>query len=119
MQSIIKQLGGLLQTLMGTTICESVIAAGNIFLGMTESPLLIKPYMKYLTASEIHVIMSSGFATVSGTVLAAYISYGAEASHLITSTVMAAPATLAFAKLIYPETEVSRTSSNTISIEKA
>lgn len=63
--------------------------------------------------------MASGFATVSGTVLAAYISYGAEASHLITSSVMAAPATLAFAKLIYPETEKSQTSAKNISMEKA
>lgn len=62
--------------------------------------------------------MTSGFATVSGTVLAAYMSFGAEASHLITSTVMAAPATLAFSKLIYPETEVSKINAKTISMER-
>lgn len=63
--------------------------------------------------------MASGFATVSGTVLAAFISFGAEASHLITSTVMAAPATLAYSKLVYPETEKSELDSNTIQMEKS
>lgn len=62
--------------------------------------------------------MSSGFATVSGTVLAAYMNFGAEASHLITSSVMAAPATLAFSKLFYPETEVSQTTSKAFTLEK-
>lgn len=62
--------------------------------------------------------MSSGFATVSGTVLAAYMNFGAEASHLITSSVMAAPATLAFSKLFYPETEVSQTTSKSFTLEK-
>lgn len=63
--------------------------------------------------------MASGFATVSGTVLAAYISYGAEPAHLITSSVMAAPAVLAFSKLFYPETEKSQTTSDNIIIEKS
>lgn len=63
--------------------------------------------------------MASGFATVSGTVLAAYISYGAEASHLITSSVMAAPAALAFSKLFFPEEEESKTKSDNIAVEKS
>lgn len=74
---------------------------------------------QYLTASELHAIMASGFATVSGTVLAAYMSYGAEASHLITSSVMAAPASLAFSKLFYPEEEESKTKSDNIAVEKS
>lgn len=72
-----------------------------------------------MTDSEIHAIMASGFATVSGTVLAAYIGYGAEPAHLVTASVMAAPATLSFSKLIYPETEVSKTTSENIVIEKS
>ncbi|CAH2216387.1 jg4248, partial [Pararge aegeria aegeria] len=60
------KLGRLLQTATGTTVCESVIAVGNVFLGMTESILLVKPYLSLLTPSEIHVVMASGFATVSG-----------------------------------------------------
>lgn len=118
MQWIVMKLGWVLQQILGTTVCESVTAAANIFLGMSESPLLIRPYIKILTASEIHSIMVSGFATVSGTVLAAYLSFGASASHLITSTVMAAPATLAISKLYMPETEESKTSSDNIQLEK-
>lgn len=119
MQWVVLKLGWVLQTILGTTVCESVTAAANIFLGMSESPLLIRPYIKKLTASEIHSIMVSGFATVSGTVLAAYLSFGASPAHLITSSVMAAPATLAISKLYMPETEESKTSSENIELEKS
>ncbi|XP_030246866.1 solute carrier family 28 member 3 [Drosophila navojoa] len=119
MQWVVIKLGWILQQILGTTVCESVTAAANIFLGMSESPLLIRPYIQKLTKSEIHSIMVSGFATVSGTVLAAYLSFGASAAHLITSSVMAAPATLAISKLYMPETEVSQTSSDTIELEKS
>ncbi|XP_017065993.1 solute carrier family 28 member 3 [Drosophila eugracilis] len=119
MQWVVIKLGWILQQLLGTTVCESVTAAANIFLGMSESPLLIRPYINKLTKSEIHSIMVSGFATVSGTVLAAYLSFGASAAHLITSSVMAAPATLAISKLYMPETEESQTSSDSIELEKS
>ncbi|XP_043657877.1 solute carrier family 28 member 3 [Drosophila teissieri] len=119
MQWVVIKLGWILQQILGTTVCESVTAAANIFLGMSESPLLIRPYINKLTKSEIHSIMVSGFATVSGTVLAAYLSFGASAAHLITSSVMAAPATLAISKLYMPETEESLTSSDSIELEKS
>ncbi|XP_062128423.1 solute carrier family 28 member 3 [Drosophila sulfurigaster albostrigata] len=119
MQWVVIKLGWILQAILGTTVCESVTAAANIFLGMSESPMLIRPYINKLTKSEIHSIMVSGFATVSGTVLAAYLSFGASPAHLITSSVMAAPATLAISKLYMPETEVSQTSSDTIQLEKS
>lgn len=119
MQRVVIKLGWILQQILGTTVCESVTAAANIFLGMSESPLLIRPYINKLTKSEIHSIMVSGFATVSGTVLAAYLSFGASAAHLITSSVMAAPATLAISKLYMPETEESQTSSDSIELEKS
>ncbi|XP_065368042.1 sodium/nucleoside cotransporter 1 [Calliphora vicina] len=119
MQWVVLKLGWILQQILGTTVCESVTAAANIFLGMSESPLLIRPYIKKLTASEIHSIMVSGFATVSGTVLAAYLSFGASPAHLITSSVMAAPATLAISKLYMPETEESKTTSDNIELEKS
>ncbi|KAJ3652470.1 hypothetical protein Zmor_018431 [Zophobas morio] len=105
MQSIILNLGIFLQWLLGTPICESVNSAANIFLGMSESPFLLKPYLDHMTDSEIHSIMTSGFASVSGTVLAAYISFGASPAHLITSCVMSAPAALCYSKLMYPEVE--------------
>uniref|UniRef100_A0AAG5DEN2 Sodium/nucleoside cotransporter n=1 Tax=Anopheles atroparvus TaxID=41427 RepID=A0AAG5DEN2_ANOAO len=119
MQWVVLKLGWILQSILGTTVCESVIAAANIFLGMSESPLLIRPYLKDLTHSELHSIMTSGFATVSGTVLAAYISFGANPAHLITASVMAAPGALCFAKMIYPETEDSKTRSDNIQMEEA
>lgn len=119
MQWVLTKLGWVLQSIMGTTVCESVNAAGNIFLCPAESPLIIKPYIKLLTESEIHAVMASGFATVSGSVLAAYISFGAEAQHLITASVMAAPASLLFSKLIWQETEETKTSSRNMKMEKS
>ncbi|XP_013136575.1 PREDICTED: uncharacterized protein LOC106101786 [Papilio polytes] len=81
----------------------------NCFSLQSESALIIKPYLALLTPSEIHVVMSSGFATVSGTILAAYIAFGAEPAHLVTASVMSAPAALCYAKLLLPETRRSRT----------
>ncbi|KAG7209814.1 hypothetical protein KM043_011428 [Ampulex compressa] len=119
MQWVLLKLGWALQKLMGTTLCESVNCAANTFVGMSESPLIIKPYINKLTSSELHAIMLSGFATVSGTVLAAYIGFGAQPAHLLTASIMAAPAALCYAKLIYPETEQSRTSCDNIELEKS
>jgi pyrimidine nucleoside transport protein len=119
MQWVLFKLGWILQSILGTTVCESVNAAGNIFLGMSEGPLVIRPYIKHLTHSEIHAIMVSGFSTVSGSVMVAYISFGAEPAHLITASVMAAPASLFFAKLCYPEQEETKTSSDNIQMEKS
>jgi pyrimidine nucleoside transport protein len=119
MQWILLKLGWILQSILGTTVCESVNAAGNIFLGQTESPLIIKPYIKYLTHSEINAVMTSGLATVSGSVFAAYISFGASAENLITASVMAAPASLLYAKLLYPELEQSQTSAANIQLEES
>ncbi|XP_016917228.1 solute carrier family 28 member 3 [Apis cerana] len=119
MQWIIFNLGKFLQKLMGTSICESVVCAGNIFIGMTETPLMIKPYLNKLTTSELHTLMSSGFGTVSGTVFAAYINFGANPAHLITATLMAAPATLCYAKLFYPETEKIIITSDNVKLEKS
>lgn len=119
MQWVIFKMGWVLQSILGTTVCESVNAAANIFLGQSESPLLIRPYIKSLTNSEMHSIMASGFATVSGSVLAAYIGFGANPANLITASVMAAPASLCLSKLIYPETEESQTTSKNIVMAKS
>ncbi|XP_056380207.1 solute carrier family 28 member 3 isoform X2 [Hyla sarda] len=105
MQWLIKKVGWLMQITMATTPTESLVAAGNIFVGQTESPLLIRPYLEHLTKSEIHAVMSAGFATIAGSVLGAYISFGVSSSHLLTASVMSAPASLAVAKLFWPETE--------------
>uniref|UniRef100_A0A336LH21 Sodium/nucleoside cotransporter n=1 Tax=Culicoides sonorensis TaxID=179676 RepID=A0A336LH21_CULSO len=119
MQWFVLTVGWVLQTILGTTVCESVNAAADMFLGQSESILTIKPYLKDLTRSEYHAIMVAGFSTVSGSVMAAYITFGANPAHLVTASVMAAPASLTFAKLFYPETEVSKTSSSNIQLAKS
>ncbi|CAK1593458.1 unnamed protein product [Parnassius mnemosyne] len=108
------KLGHMLRVATSTTVCESVIAVANVFLGQSESVLIIKPYLSLLTPSEIHVVMASGFATVSGTILAAYIAFGAEPAHLVTASVMSAPAALCLAKLVLPETRRSLTTVHNI-----
>ncbi|XP_032370978.1 solute carrier family 28 member 3 [Etheostoma spectabile] len=115
---LIHKIGFIMQVTMGTSPAESMAAAGNIFLGHTESPLLIRPYISGLTRSEIHAVMTGGFAGVSGTILGAYISFGVEATHLLTASVMSAPASLAIAKMFWPETETpSATASHAIKID--
>lgn len=118
MQVLVMKVGWFLQATIGTTACESTNAAANIFLGMTEAPLMIKPYLHLMTKSELHAVMTGGFATVAGSVLAAYINFGVNPSHLLSASVMSAPAALGFSKLFYPETEVSRTRSEDIAIER-
>jgi len=119
MQWIVFKLGWLLQISVGTTMCESVNAAANIFLGQTEAPLVIKPFLSVMTKSELHAVLTGGFATIAGSVMAAYIKIGISPSHLISASVMSAPAALAYAKLFYPETEVSRTTSKNMPVIKS
>ncbi|XP_055989959.1 sodium/nucleoside cotransporter 2 [Sorex fumeus] len=107
-QWVIQKVAWFLQITMGTTATETLAVAGNIFVGMTEVPLLIRPYLADLTVSEIHAVMTGGFATISGTVLGAFISFGIDASSLISASVMAAPSALALSKLVYPEVEESK-----------
>ncbi|XP_052334537.1 solute carrier family 28 member 3-like isoform X5 [Oncorhynchus keta] len=108
MQWLILKVGFMMQITMGTSPTESMVAAGNIFVGQTESPLLIRPYISQLTLSEIHAVMTGGFSTIAGSVLGAFISFGIEASHLLTASVMSAPASLAIAKTFWPETEIPK-----------
>ncbi|XP_014440592.1 sodium/nucleoside cotransporter 2 isoform X3 [Tupaia chinensis] len=107
-QWVIQKIAWFLQVTMGTTATETLAVAGNIFVGMTEAPLLIRPYLPDMTLSEIHAVMTGGFATVSGTVLGAFISFGIDAASLISASVMAAPCALALSKLVYPEVEESK-----------
>ncbi|NXI70497.1 S28A3 protein, partial [Anseranas semipalmata] len=105
MQWLVRKVGWIMQIFMGTTPVESLVAAGNIFVGQTESPLMVRPYLPYITKSELHAVMTAGFSTIAGSVLGAYISFGISASHLLTASVMSAPASLATSKLFWPETE--------------
>ena len=94
---------------MKTSGAETLSCASNIFVGCTEAPLMIKPYIKSLTLSELHAIMTGGFATIAGGVMAAYIAMGISPTHLISASVMSAPAALAISKIMYPETNKSET----------
>ncbi|KAK7891567.1 hypothetical protein WMY93_023530 [Mugilogobius chulae] len=107
MQWVILKISWVMQVTMGTSPTETLSVAGNIFVGQTEAPLLIRPYLKDMTKSEIHAVMVGGFATIAGSVMGAFISFGIEASSLISASVMAAPCALAISKLSYPETEES------------
>ncbi|MBD2058225.1 NupC/NupG family nucleoside CNT transporter [Oculatella sp. FACHB-28] len=109
LQRIVQWIAWLMMRTMRTSGSESLSAAGNIFVGQTEAPLLIKPYVSSMTQSELHAVMTGGFATIAGGVLAAYVSFGIPAEHLIAASVMSAPAALAISKLLYPETEDSPT----------
>ncbi|NXW76321.1 S28A1 protein, partial [Hirundo rustica] len=108
MQWLILKISWLLQVSMGTSPTETLSVAGNIFVGQTEAPLLIRPYLTDMTLSEIHAVMTGGFSTIAGSVMGAYISFGIDAASLIAASVMAAPCALAMAKLVYPEVEESK-----------
>ncbi|CAM9400206.1 unnamed protein product [Bubo scandiacus] len=108
MQWLIVKISWLLQVSMGTTPAETLSVAGNIFVGQTEAPLLVRPYLADMTRSEIHAVMTGGFSTIAGSVMGAYISFGIDAASLIAASVMAAPCALAMSKLVYPEVEESK-----------
>jgi concentrative nucleoside transporter, CNT family len=110
MQFIIKQAAKVMTGLMGASGAESLNVAASIFMGQTEAPLTIRPYLPEVTRSELMTIMTSGMAHVSGGMMAAYIAYGIEAKHLLAAVIMTAPGTILLAKMIVPETEVPVTS---------
>ncbi|HIN79085.1 MAG TPA: NupC/NupG family nucleoside CNT transporter, partial [Gemmatimonadetes bacterium] len=123
MQLAVKGVAFVMQRTMRTSGAETMCAAGNIFVGQTEAPLLIKPFVERMTMSELMAVMSGGFATVAGGVLAAYVGilmvyFPDIAGHLIAASVMSAPAALVVAKLMYPENGKPETSENLeVSIE--
>jgi CNT family concentrative nucleoside transporter len=105
MQLVILLVGGGLRKVLGTSRAESFSAAANIFVGQTEAPLVIRPYLPKMTSSELFAVMVGGLASIAGSVLAGYAGLGARMDHLIAACFMAAPGGLLFAKLIMPETE--------------
>ncbi len=105
MQFVIKIFGGALQKLLGTSRTESMSASANVFVGQTEAPLVVKPFIKSMTRSELFAIMAGGLASVAGSVLAGYASLGVSLDYLIAASFMAAPGGLLMAKLLEPETE--------------
>lgn len=109
MQKVILAIARFMQWTMGTSGTETLSCSANIFVGQTEAPLLIKPFIKDMTESELLTVMVGGFATIAGGVLAGYIAMGVDAGHLVAASVMSAPAALVIGKIIFPETEHSKT----------
>lgn len=109
LQLVVRGTAWVMQRLMRTSGSESLAAAANIFMGQTEAPLVIKPYLARMTQSEVLALMTGGMATIAGGVLAAYVSFGISAGHLLTASVMSAPAALLIAKVMLPESEPSET----------
>ncbi|ALU46039.1 NupC/NupG family nucleoside CNT transporter [Pseudoalteromonas rubra] len=105
MEWIIKILGGGLQKLLKTSRPESLSATANIFVGQTEAPLIVKPFIPKMTQSELFAVMVGGLATVAGSVMAGYVAIGVELKYLIAASFMAAPGGFLMAKMIVPETE--------------
>ena len=107
-QKIVWLLTRIIQPILGTSGVETLCAVANSFLGQTEAPLLIKHYLKNVTRSEMMVVMASGFATVSGSLLAVYASMGVPSLHMLAASVMAIPGSIVMSKILYPETEKSK-----------
>ena len=110
MQIIVKAAARVMTTLMGASGAESLNVAASIFMGQTEAPLTIRPFLPEVTRSELMTIMTSGMAHVSGGMMAAYIAYGIQAKHLLAAVIMTAPGTILIAKMLVPETEKPLTS---------
>ena len=109
LQQVVRATAWVMQRAMRTSGSESLAAAANIFMGQTEAPLVIKPYLVGMTRSELLAMMTGGMATIAGGVLAAYVSFGVDAGHLLTASVMSAPAALMIAKIMLPESGPSET----------
>ena len=110
MQWVIKGLAWVMQKTLGTSGSETLATAANVFVGQTEAPLVVRPYLDSMTRSELMTLMVGGFATVAGGVLATYVlAFGVDAGHLLTASVISAPAALVVAKLMQPEVEESKT----------
>jgi concentrative nucleoside transporter, CNT family len=109
MQVIVRVFAVVMQRVMKASGAESLNVAASIFMGQTEAPLTIRPYLPEMTYSELMTVMTSGMAHISGGIMAAYILFGIEAKHLLTAVIMTAPGTIMMAKMLVPETEVPKT----------
>lgn len=119
MQKLVQVVAWVMAKFMGTSGAESLSVASNIFVGQTEAPLVVRPFVGKMTMSELMAVMTGGFATIAGGVMAAYVRFGADAGHLMAASVMSAPAALVMAKIIFPETVEPETKGDVkIDIEK-
>ncbi len=106
MEWVVKLVGGFLHKVIGTGAVESMNAAANVFVGQTEAPLVVRPYLKNLTEPQMFAVMVSGLASIAGTVLAGYVLMGAELKYLLAAAFMAAPGGLLMAKILMPDDEI-------------
>ena len=109
MQGVVRVLAIAMEKLMGASGAESLNVAASLFLGQTEAPLTIRPYLAKLTRSELLTVMTSGMAHVSGGVMAAYFAFGVEPRHILTAVIMTAPGTILLSKMLIPETGIPET----------
>ena len=109
MQIVVRLFAVVMHRVMSASGAESLNVAASIFMGQTEAPLTIRPYLPEMTQSELMTVMTSGMAHISGGIMAAYIAFGIEARHLLTAVIMTAPGTIMMAKMLVPETEVPKT----------
>ncbi len=109
LQQLVKVMARLMVWVMDVSGSESLCAAANVFVGMTEAPLAIRPYLASMTRSELMAMMTAGMSTIAGGVMAAYVGMGADAGHLLAASLMSAPAALVVAKIMVPEVDVSPT----------
>ena len=109
LQRIVRAIAWVMQRVMRTSGSESLCTSANVFMGQTEAPLVIQPYLKGMTKSELMTMMVGGMATIAGGVFAVYAGMGVEAGHLLTASLMAAPTALYMAKILLPETQQSET----------
>src|SRR5258708_1410542 len=109
MQIVVRVFAVLMQRVMGASGAESLNVAASIFMGQTEAPLTIRPFLPEMTQSELMTVMTSGMAHISGGIMAAYILFGIEAKHLLTAVIMTAPGTIMMAKMLVPETDTPKT----------
>jgi CNT family concentrative nucleoside transporter len=119
MQVVVRVFAVVMQRVMKASGAESLNVAASIFMGQTEAPLTIRPFLPEMTQSELMTVMTSGMAHISGGIMAAYIAFGIEARHLLTAVIMTAPGTIMMAKMLVPETEVPKTmGSVTLKVER-
>jgi len=118
MQIIIRVFAWVMTRVMGASGAESLDVAASIFMGQTEAPLTIRPFLKDLTQSELMTVMTAGMAHVSGGIMAAYIAFGIEPKHLLSAVIMTAPGTLLMAKMLVPETEQPQTAGRMVMSEE-
>jgi len=116
MQVIVRAVAKLMTRLMGASGAESLNVAASIFMGQTEAPLTIRPFLNKMTQSELMCVMTAGMAHVSGSIMAAYIAFGVEAKHLLAAVIMTAPGTILLAKMLVPETGTPETA-GTVKLE--